>query len=94
MALANELWAAGIRAQFLQVLSASLTTFYEFAHTHHIPWLAVIERSTFSAAATVKVGSFTPLGFYPAAAMVKVGLVLLGHYPIMLLVGWQMPHML
>lgn len=55
MALANELWASGVRAQFLQVASPSLTTFYQFAHAHHIPWLAVIERTTFSTAATVKV---------------------------------------
>lgn len=56
MALARELWAAGIRAHFLQAASPSLTAFYEFAHAHRITWLAMIERSTFTAAATVKVG--------------------------------------
>lgn len=55
MALARELWTAGVRAQFLQAASPSLTAHYEFANAHRIPWLAVIERNTFSAADTVKV---------------------------------------
>ena len=55
MALAKELWAAGVRAQFLHAASPSLTAHYEFANAHKISWLAIIQSTTFSAADTVKV---------------------------------------
>jgi hypothetical protein len=55
MALAKELWAAGLRALFLQAANPHMKDHYEFASVHHIPWLAVLEKSTFAAAETVKV---------------------------------------
>ena len=56
MALVKELWAAGIKALFLQALSPSLKDHYEYANAHRIGWFAVIEKSTFAAADVVKVG--------------------------------------
>lgn len=54
MALVKELWAAGIKALFLQATSPSLKDHYEYASTHRISWFAVIEKSTFAAADVVK----------------------------------------
>ena len=55
MALAKELWSAGIKALFLQAVSPSLKEHYEYANAHRISWFAVIEKSTFAAADIVKV---------------------------------------
>lgn len=55
MALAKELWAAGVRALFLQAVSPSLKDHYEYANAHKISWFALLEKSTFAAADLVKV---------------------------------------
>lgn len=60
MGLARELWAAGLRALFLQAANPHMKDHYEFASAHHIPWLAVLEKSTFAAAETVKVCQTPP----------------------------------
>ena len=55
MKLANELWAAGIRAQFLSASNPSMTHHFEFANLHRIPWLAILEKTALSTGDIVKV---------------------------------------
>lgn len=55
MALVRELWAAGVKALFLQATNPSMKDHYEYANAHAISWFAVIEKTTFAAADVVKV---------------------------------------
>jgi len=76
MGLARELWAAGLRALFLQAANPHMKDHYEFASAHHIPWLAVLEKSTFAAAETVKVCQTPPPPSCPPATMLPFRLCL------------------
>jgi translation initiation factor 2-alpha kinase 4 len=55
MALARSLWDAGISAEMLPQTAPSLTDQYEYAQSRGIPWLVIIQASTFDAADTVRV---------------------------------------
>ena len=65
MALASDLWAAGLRAEMMQQAAPSLTAQYEYAHSRHIPWLLIIHGATLSAADTVKVRPHYTMGLLP-----------------------------
>eukprot|EP00850_Spirogloea_muscicola_P003239 SM000013S26408 [mRNA] locus=s13:225121:235378:+ [translate_table: standard] len=55
MEVVAELWAGGVKAEYLSLLAPSLTDQYEYARQKHIKWLIIITEALLSSTDTVKV---------------------------------------
>eukprot|EP00850_Spirogloea_muscicola_P013114 SM000087S23396 [mRNA] locus=s87:428700:439817:+ [translate_table: standard] len=55
MEVVAELWAGGIKAEYLSSLAPSLTDQYEYARQKHIKWLIIITEAILSSTDAVKV---------------------------------------